>query len=573
MAADDGRQGVGGMAFLEINDLHFTYPEMPHKTLSGVSLTVGRGEFVVLCGPSGCGKTTLLRHMKAELAPHGHAEGAVFFRGLPFAEHDAADLARQIGFVQQDPENQIVMERVLQELSFGLENSGVPTDAMRRRIAEMASFFGLEDLLYRKTGSLSGGQKQLVNLAAILLLQPELLLLDEPTAQLDPVAAKAFLQLLQRLNEEFGLTVIVTEHRLEQLFPIADRVVVLDRQGGIKYDGTPQAVIRQVHQAKDELVFDYLPSFAKLFLSLQPERDVPLTVKEGRAALERLAPSFGAASGVRETAVVRDAQASAEPQPMLECRELDFQYERNGRTILRQLELTVNEHDFLAVVGGNGTGKSTLLQLMSGLLRPYRGTIRFRGTDLKKLDERERWRSIGYLSQNPRAYFLEDTVGEEIRQAVARSRLPDAEELHAKLDAILGLEAIRSMHPYDVSGGELQKAALACVLLAGPKLLLLDEPTKGLDPLVKRDWGMLLQTLHREGLTIVLVTHDIEFAAGCASRCAMLFDGVIASEGPPAKFFAENVFYTTELNRLVRNFAPDALTYREVLHRWLGRRE
>ncbi|CAG7655806.1 ABC transporter ATP-binding protein [Paenibacillus allorhizosphaerae] len=580
------------MALLEIADLHFTYPEDTEQTLAGIRLAVRQGEFVVLCGPSGCGKTTLLRSMKSELAPVGRREGELRYMGKALHEHDPYFLAKQIGIVQQDPDNQIVMEQVIRELAFGLENIGVSTESMRRRIAEMVHFFGMEDWLYRNTSELSGGQKQLVTLASVLLLQPRVLLLDEPTAQLDPVAAKEFLQLLRRLNEEFGLTVIMTEHRLEELLPMADRVVVMGSEGRIRYDGTPRGLAGKLEDGEMGEYFDYMPSLVKLAVSLKdkgwipidPEdaclsqaTAIPLSVKEGRAWLERYpfaaTADRVAGSQAKKTRVPRSLtandSASRAMKTLLECRGVHFRYDKSSPFIVKQLDFSIRAGDFTAIVGGNGAGKSTLLQLLSGLFRPQLGTVKFAGKHVDSVKERELRERIGYLSQNPLAYFLHDTVEEELQRAVHRSRHPNPSQRMQTLIERFGLEDVLAKHPHDISGGERQRAALACVLLAGPEVLLLDEPTKGLDPLMKQTWGELLQELHHEGLTIVLVTHDIEFAAQYAKCCAMLFDGAITAEGPPATFFSENYFYTTTINRIVRERFPEALTYKDVLDQWL----
>ncbi|CAG7644728.1 Putative HMP/thiamine import ATP-binding protein YkoD [Paenibacillus solanacearum] len=577
------------MALLEITDFTFTYPDNTERTLDGVRLAVRQGEFVVLCGPSGCGKTTLLRSLKSELAPVGRREGELRFMGKPFHEHDPYALARHIGIVQQDPDNQIVMEQVIGELAFGLENIGVPTEAMRRRIAEMVHFFGMEDWLYRSTSVLSGGQKQLVTLASVLLLQPRLLLLDEPTAQLDPVAAKEFLQLLRRLNEEFGLTVIMTEHRLEELLPMADRVVVLGSEGRIRYDGTPRGLAGKLADGEMGEYFDYMPSLVKLAVSLEDQgrmpsgpgdapllqQRLPLSVKEGRAWLDRCLPAVHDREADAPRKNVRQPWsggandgAAAAVKPLLECQGVHFRYDKSSPLIVKQLDFAVCTGDFTAIVGGNGAGKSTLLQLLAGLLRPQLGTVKLAGKRMEAVKEQELRERIGYLAQNPLAYFLHDTVGEELQRALRRSRHPDALQRMQALIERFGLQPLLAKHPHDISGGERQRAALACVLLAGPEVLLLDEPTKGLDPVMKQSWGSLLEELHRDGLTIVLVTHDIEFAAQYAKRCAMLFDGAMTALGPPSSFFSENYFYTTTINRIVRDRFPEALTYKDVLDQW-----
>ena len=556
---------MGVLALIEINDLYFSYPQSDRYTLSGIRLSVREGEFVVLCGPSGCGKTTLLRHLKPELRPRGTRRGTTTYRGRPMEDAETSGSAARIGYVQQDPEHQIVMDRVLQELAFGMENVGVPPAAMRKRLAEMASFFGIEDWLHRKTAELSGGEKQLVNLASALLMRPDVLLLDEPTAQLDPVASKQLLQLVRRCHEEFGLTIVMTEHRLEELFPMADRIVMMGPDGAVRYEGAPREVAKRVHEREDAAYLAYVPSVARLFLTAAPTETVPLTVGEGRAALGRLVRERRIADGDGE----RTESPRTNRSPVIACRELTFAYERHAAAAIDHLDFALYSGDLFAIVGGNGAGKSTLLRLLAGLLAPRRGSVKLLGKPLEKWSDGERYRAIGYLPQHPLSYFLYDTVEQELLEAAIRGApgKPPSEQARRMAERF-GLEPILSMHPHDLSGGERQKVVLACVLMSNPKLILLDEPTKGLDPHTKDDWGRLLRTLAGQGTAIAFVTHDIEFAAAYANRCAMLFDGAIATEGTPAQLFGENYFYTTAVNKLVRGYVPNALTEKEVLRRW-----
>ncbi len=565
------------MALLEVSGLRFRYPDARRETLKNISFSVEAGQFVVLIGPSGCGKTTLLRHLKHDLAPVGERQGIIRYGGIPLDAHPARRLAGEIGFVQQDPENQIAMDQVGSELAFGMENIGLPPAVMRKRLAEICHFFGLDARLDRPTHSLSGGQKQLVNLASVLLLHPRLLLLDEPTAQLDPVAAREFLQMVRRLNEELGVTVIMTEHRLEELFPLADRILMMD-EGELKYAGEPREVIHGIWESGDRRLLEYVPSIPKLCLACEKEcpedvrtdASLPLTVKEGRHWLNAGTGRkwLNAVKAGADEHAAADADVPPAGRPLLECRSLFYQYDKDAPFVLNRLSLQVYERDFLAVVGGNGAGKSTLLKAIAGLLQPQRGTVLYRGEKVTKLPSAERYRKIGYLAQNPLLHFIHDTVEEELRHAAERSDAPEAGDGMRRLIAHFGLDPILRSHPYDLSGGERQKTALACVLLSNPELLLIDEPTKGLDPHAKRQLAALLLELHKRGLTIVMVTHDIEFAARTVNRCAMMFDGGITSEGSPALLFGGNYFYTTAVNRMVRGVMPQALIYEEVLRRW-----
>jgi len=543
------------LAILECKQLNFSYPEEPKETLSELSLSIQEGEFLVLAGPSGCGKSTLLQLLKKEIQPFGTQSGEIIYAGKAIEEYPPAQLTKDIGLVFQDPENQIVMDVVLQELVLGLENMGVPMDEMRRRVAELVHFFDLEPLLHAKTDTLSGGQKQLLNLASVLLLRPRVLLLDEPTAQLDPIAAKELIQIIYRLNQEFGLTIVLVEHRLEEVFPLADRVILM-QQGQIHCEGSPRKVIEQVWKSGNQELITYLPSIARLYLEMDPYKEhIPLTVKECKAwAKQVLKP----VNSVQET---EDRSLDV----LLEIKEVFYQYSRQTPWVLEDLSLQIHQGDYLAILGGNGAGKSTLLKLLGGLLSPQKGKVLLCKQNIKKLKKSEFYQKIGYLPQDPMLFFVRETVEQELIASADRSGQADPMKAVNELTSRLGLDNILNRHPHDCSGGERQKAALACLLLGHPEVLLLDEPTKGLDPVSKKQLASLLQDLHTQGITLVIVTHDVEFAAQYASRCALLFDGGIASLGTPQEMFSGNVFYTTAVSRAVRNVLPSMITCEEVL--------
>lgn len=544
------------MAYLETKELSFFYPDSATPALNKVQIAIDPGEFVVLCGPSGSGKSTLLRLLKKDIAPHGDLKGMIYLKGRAFSELSPEVHAQEFGFVFQDPENQLVMERVREELLFGMENFGLPTSEMRRRLAEMIHAFGLQDFLERKTMELSGGQKQLINLASVLLLKPSILLLDEPTAQLDPVAAKEFFQLVRQMNVDFGMTVVMVEHRLEDVLALADQFIVMDK-GQVQYKGLPRKVLMELLDDQSGRYEDYLPSFVRLY-SAYAQGDphaFPLTVKQGRRWLASLQIS-------EEPSSTEDRPASK--PPLLEARHLDFQYERKGPRLLENLNFKIMKGDFVAIVGGNGTGKSTLLKVFAQLLLPQSGELLYKGKRVKGSLQ------CGYLPQNPKLFFLQETVEKELQSIVERKKIDNGEQLIEDYLQNFSLTHVRGQHPYDLSGGELQKAALIGVLLEEPELLLIDEPTKGLDPKAKLLLGNLLVELNRQGKTLVLVTHDVEFAARFASRCAMLFMGEVTTEAPSHAFFKGNTFYTTSLNRLTRDqdTVPEVVTLKEATETW-----
>ncbi|MED4731065.1 ATP-binding cassette domain-containing protein [Aneurinibacillus migulanus] len=558
------------MAIIEVERLSFWYPDEERAALSDMSLTVKAGEFIVLCGASGCGKTTLLRHLKKELTPVGKRTGRIMYKGVPLEEQPDRQTTQQIGMVFQNPESQIVMDTVWHELAFSMENMGYTLPVMRKRLGEMTQFFGLEPLLYRSVHELSGGQKQMINLASVLLLQPNVLLLDEPTSQLDPVSAREFIQMVYRLNQEFSMTVIMSEHRLEDVIPLADRVIIMEK-GQVKYAGSAGTVSRQIRAGQVDEELAYLPSIARLYFAVQPSanqlesiQQVPLTVREGK---RWLAASRKEGVGVQPPAV--SSMFALQEDELLTCREVTFQYGREQPEVLSKLSLSIYRGECLAILGGNGAGKSTLLQIMAGLAVPQRGSVRYRKKqDICSMPEKERARIIGYLAQNPLLYFSYDTVEEELLHMAEYAGISSSAEKIQHLLVSFGIIDIVKKHPHDISGGQQQKVALAMVLLADPHILLLDEPTKGMDPPAKKRMAALLHALREAGTTVVFVTHDIEFAARHATRCAMLFDGAISAVAEPRVFFSENYFYTTVINRIVREWLPDALTYEDVIKRW-----
>lgn len=526
------------METFDLRGLTFTYPGHAAPALDRVALCVHPGEFFVLCGPSGCGKSTLLRQCKSVLTPHGRRSGEVLFLGKPLDEWDQRAQAQKIGFVQQSPDNQLVTDKVWHELAFGLESLGRDTPAIRRKVAEMASFFGIQAWFHKNVSDLSGGQKQLLNLAAVMTLDPAVLILDEPTGQLDPIAAADFLAALAKLNRELGVTVLLTEHRLEDALPLADRVAVMDR-GAVLAVGTPREV-GQALQARSHPMFSAMPTPLRVWAATDGAHTPPLTVREGRDWLG----SYAAGHSLHP---LPDEPAHAySGEPALTCDSLSFRYEKDGPEILNDLSLQVARGELFALLGGNGTGKSTLLKLLAGLEKPCRGTLRVNG-------------SVGVLPQNPQALFVRSTVWEDLLE------LRGDEAQAAQVAALCRLDGLLDRHPFDLSGGEQQRAALAKVLLLDPDILFLDEPTKGLDGAFKEVFAQILNRLTQRGVTVLMVSHDIAFCAAHAHRCALMFDGGLVTDGPPRAFFSGNSFYTTAANRMGRDTVPGAVTADDLI--------
>ncbi|WP_302233665.1 ABC transporter ATP-binding protein [uncultured Adlercreutzia sp.] len=646
------------MALFAFEELTFRYPEAPRDALRDVSVAIEPGQFVLVCGQSGCGKTTLLRQFKSALAPHGHQSGQVLFDGVPLADVPEREQVARIGFVMQDPDAQIVTDKVWHELAFVLESLGCDERTMRLRVAEMASYFGIQHWFHKNVGELSGGQKQLLNLASVMAARPDVLVLDEPTSQLDPIAASDFLATVHRINRELGTTVVMSEHRLEEVYGLADRVVVME-EGRVTADGEPRAVAGQLHRAGSPMALA-LPAAARIAWGVEgrlgrrsgegapcdrpdcadgegapcdrpgrrsgegapcapPARAVgrgapcsdsievqgssrvadvsvctsmncartplptaraysamveegtalqvgtPLTVREGRAWLTReVAVHPPRIRVLPEEKVLDEAPARA----AVELKDVWFRYERDGADVLRGTTLAVPEGSLFAVVGGNGTGKSTMLRAICGVARPYRGKITVLGRRLKEWKKAELFRGgVALLPQDPLNLMVKKTVRGDLEEMLdgrgltAEQRVAAVREVAVLTDIVPLLDA----HPFDLSGGEVQRAALAKVLLSEPRLLLLDEPTKGLDAFFKDKLARLLRSLTARGTTVLMVSHDVEFCASYADWCALFFDGNVVTTNPPRQFFASNSFYTTAANRISRGFFENVVTVEEVV--------
>lgn len=550
------------METYRIKDLSFVYPQKDKAALTHIDLSIDSGEFITICGKSGSGKTTLLRHFKTVLTPHGKRNGEIYFNGRAIEEIDQRMQAFQIGYVLQNPDNQIVTDKVWHELAFGLESLGCNNKTIRLRVAEMASFFGIQSWFHKNVTELSGGQKQLLNLASIMAMQPSVLILDEPTSQLDPIAAMDFIETVKKINRELGTTVVMTEHRMEEIIPMSDRIVVMD-EGRIIADDSPQNVGEQLSLMEHPMFFA-MTSPMQIYARVKNELSCPVTVREGRKWLNTLIGDSVVENSIHNN--IPDIKVSGDIA--IEMKDVWFRYEKNAPDIIKGLSLEVRRGQFYCVVGGNGSGKTTALSLISGIQKPYRGKIFIGGKSLAKMNVEERYKSnLGVLPQNPQSLFVKKTVELDLYEMLSDRRMTKEEQDKkvAEIIELTELEELRSMHPYDLSGGEQQRAALAKILLLEPKVLLLDEPTKGLDSCFKEKLASILKKLTVQSSTIVMVSHDIEFCARYADICAMFFDGSIITANTAKEFFAGNSFYTTAANRMARHICKKVVTVEDVI--------
>lgn len=575
----------------DIDKFSFAYPDGNDESgrtylpdaLRDTELHVRQGEFVVILGKSGCGKTTLLRQLKPSVTPVGKKKGQIIFDGKDICSLDDRMAASQIGFVWQDVNAQLVTDKVWHELAFGLESLGYDNGYVRRRVAEMGSFFGLGDIFHRKVMELSGGQKQLVNLASVMAMSPKVLVLDEPTSQLDPIAANDFINSLVRINRELGTTIIMTEHRLEDVLPVCNRSVVMEN-GRIIYDGDVRGFAESVRTKRiDRGLYLSMPASVQIYMGLEKNsgKQLPLTVPDAREWLvdydrkfrenggapvvpeiqnrgadegvngsENQADNVAVDKGDKKRGAVngqKDAGCREEHPVVCSLDEVSFRYERNTGDVLRQVSLDIYANEILMINGSNGCGKSTMLSLIANLYSPYSGKLRI----AKNL-------RTGMLPQNPELLFTRRSVRDELIDANDRQQL-------AEIVRFCRLEELLDRHPYDLSGGEKQRLGLAKVLIADPDILLMDEPTKGLDNEFKMQLADMLRKLQKRGKTIVVVSHDIEFCAVAGDRVALLFDGEVAMVGDVRSYMSDNNFFTTAASRISRNILDGAVTVREVL--------
>ena len=581
------------MEIFRVEHLDFTYPGETKKVLNDVSFSVNAGEIITLCGASGCGKSTLLRQLKTVLSPFGKKEGKVLFKGKLLSETGEREESEKIGFVSQSADNQIVTDKVYHELAFGLESLSYDTGKIRQRVAEMASFFGIQNWFYKNVNELSGGQKQILSLASIMTMLPEVIILDEPTSQLDPIAASEFVNMLIKINRELGVTILITEHRLDEIIPYSTRVIVMD-EGTIIADNAPVNVCLELRKEGHPMLSS-MPVSMRIWNEVRDAGDkCPLTVNEGRMWLEEYTVCHGVrqkseeqnfsnnsensghtikqtyssdGSGKGRYAAGNQTNCSNQNQiaglngsrlerksdtrfqdKVLELKDIWFKYGKSEKDVLKGVNLSVNRGEIFGILGGNGTGKSTLLSVMSGIRKPYRGKV--------IADEK-----IAMLTQNPRNLFVRKTVIQDLKEVCAAE---NKEKLN-EIIQLCRLDRLLQRNPYDLSGGEQQRAAIAKVLLLEPDILLLDEPTKGMDNEYKQELGQLLAQMSDNKTTIIMVSHDIEFCAEWTDRCALFFDGDIISGRETRAFFTNNSFYTTTANRMARNVFPDAVIPQDVI--------
>lgn len=568
------------MEHIKVENLSFQYPNRNRIVLDNINFTLEQGEFVVMCGQSGSGKTTLLRCFKPVLTPYGKKEGNIYLKGKEISQLSLREQTEKIGFVMQNPDEQIVTDKVWHELAFGLENIGMPQKNIRIRVGEMANYFGIANWFHKDVNKLSGGEKQLLNLASVMVMQPDLLILDEPTSQLDPIAGEEFISTLKKINEELGTTVIITEHRLENVFSYADRIIVLE-SGKIICNGKKRETGEILYNKKSPM-FSAIPAPIRIYQTLEQDKKnnrvleegslskvtkeglCPVTVGEGRRWLEESFENkdihykkIGCVNEITKT------DNSIVNKPIIRLKDVWFRYETSSDDILKGADISIEKGKIHAILGSNGVGKSTLLKLICGINKPYSGKILVNGKLLKKKDV-----SISMLPQEPLNLFIYDTVEKDLQEMVYEADKAKGDKRIKEICDIMEIKDFLDCNPFDLSGGEQQRCGLAKVLLTNPDILLLDEPTKGIDNMFKTSLGRVLKLLKNEGITIIIVSHDVEFCAQFADTASLFFDGTILQTASTRDFFSKNNFYTTAASRMSRNIFEDTITAEEVIKLW-----
>lgn len=534
------------MAYIKIENLNYSYPDENKNALKNINLKLEKGEILFILGKSGSGKSTLAKCISGAVPNFygGKISGRVLVDGKDINEISSRDRGREITMVFQDPERQLVMNKVHREVAFGLENVGIEGERIKRRVYEALQFSNLLGIADRDISTLSGGQKQRVAIASAISYLPNCIILDEPTSQLDPSGAEEVVSLIKKINEELGVSIVITEQRVNKWFQIADKFAVMD-EGEIVFKGNKE----EFYLSKDEYIFNYLPATLKLTRKLGIEK-MPGDFKEAR----RLLSGFGFES------IKESLESSSDEEIMI--KKLNCKYGK--LEAVKEVNLQINKGDFIGILGANGAGKSTLLKSIMGLV-DYSGSIKVNGREIKKLKSRDVGKLIGYVSQNPNDYISKDTVYDELKFTLNNFNIKDDGIIDETLNS-LDILKLKDKNPRDISGGERQRVALASILVLKQKILLLDEPTRGLDSSTKKSLGRLLTKLRGEGTTIILITHDIEFACEFCSRFMIMFNGEVAADGKRDEVLSQGIYYTTDISKLLKGSAENIYTLDEALN-------
>ncbi|AZV57182.1 ABC transporter ATP-binding protein [Clostridium sp. AWRP] len=539
------------MSYIEINNLNFTYPLEKKRSLKDINLSLEKNDFLLIAGRSGSGKSTLARAIIGTVPNFygGTIGGEIKIDGKDVGNMSHKDRAENITMVFQDPERQLMMNKVHREIAFGLENVGADEDVIKRRVYEALQFTGILHLANRDVTSLSGGEKQKVAVASALVYMPRCIILDEPTSQLDPSSAEEMLNLVKKINEELGITVIVIEQRVNRWFDTVDSIAIMN-DGKLKlFDDK-----KDFYYNCDERQFMFMPDYLKFFKK-NNFKSMPKDFKDARVKI--LNTDFSLKN--EEKAADKETNESV----ILFTKKLNCKYD--NKEVLENLNFEIKNGEFISIMGANGAGKSTLLKCIMGL-KDYEGTIKLYDKNVKKMNIREVAHHVGYVSQNPNDYLSKDSVYEEIKFTMDNYGIYDEDTIENVLRE-LEIYELREKNPRDLSGGQRQRVAIASILVLRPEIILLDEPTRGLEGELKDKLGKLLQNLNEKGTTIILVTHDTDFASKFCRRYMIMFNGSIVADGSKEKVLGDGIFYTTSINKLLRDKDKNIFTLEDALRR------
>jgi len=552
---------------IKINNLCFSYANSKKNALSDISLEINDSEFILITGESGCGKSSLCRSINGLIPSFygGKIIGKVEVENIDVTHSTPDEMSKHVGMVFQDPENQIVKNDVEREIAFGLENKGFSKTIMAKRVEEVLDSIGINHLRDRKISTLSGGEKQKIAIASVLALHPEILILDEPTSELDPKGAEEVLQIIRRLNEELGLTVILVEHRIDRVLNMVDRVIYM-KKGRIEFDGNPRSWLKNLNQDIDRIG---IPPISRLGVEIKkndPNIKIPLNIKEGRRFFSNI---------INENKTVKtkniERKIDFDDEIIVKTKKLWYKYP-DGKTTLRDINLNIRKGEFVALIGRNASGKTTLCKTLNGLIKPTKGKVFIKNNDTRKIPVEKLAKHIGFLFQDPNVHLFTDTVEQEISFMMYNLGF-GKKDIKNRLDEIINqfnLNDFKDFYPRSLSSGEKQRVALASIISSKPDILILDEPTRGLDYGLKKNLMKYLNDYKQKGGTIILVSHDIEIIAEFADRVILMSEGKIIADDEKHNVLSKSLHFSPQINRLIQPFSKygipaNILTTNEIM--------
>lgn len=538
------------MAYIEIKNLNYWYPKTDKESLKNVNLNLEKGEILLISGKSGSGKSTLAKAICGSVPNFygGTIGGEILINGTNIGKISHSKRASEITMVFQDPERQLMMDKVHREIAFGLENIGAAEKQIKRRVFEALEFSNIMELAFRDIKTLSGGQKQRVAITSAIAYLPKCIILDEPTSQLDPASAEEVVNLVKKINAELGITIIVIDHRIDKWFEAANKIAIMER-GELIFYGDKM----KYYYGDNKEIEEFLPTIFKVSKALN-FHEPPKSFRDLRLQINN--SSFtGGSNNLQDTNIYNEQN-----EDIVKIKKFSCSYDKVEA--VKSVNLTIKKGSFNCILGHNGAGKSTFLKALMGLIK-YTGSIELAGNEIKKLKPYDIAKKIGYVSQNPNDYISKDTVYEELKFTLDNYGIKDEEKIEKTLK-LLDLYKLKDRNPRDISGGEKQRTAIASILVLEPEIILLDEPTRGLNIGLKKNLGKLLKKLQEKNITIILVTHDIEFAAEFSDNFILMCNGEVTAKGNINEVLGNGIYYTTSVNKLFRDSIENIFLLDEI---------